>query len=49
MGQDKDTRLHVTRRTVLEAGTAAAALSFIGHPQLALGAGLPDAETPPAP
>jgi xanthine dehydrogenase YagT iron-sulfur-binding subunit len=48
MKQNTDTRLHVTRRTVLEAGTAAAALSFIGHPQLALGAGVPDAEPPPA-
>jgi xanthine dehydrogenase YagT iron-sulfur-binding subunit len=47
MNQNTDTRRHVTRRTVLEAGTAAVALSFIGHPQLALGAGLPDAETPP--
>ena len=41
--------LHVTRRMVLEAGTAAAALSIIGHPQLALGAGLPEAETMPVP
>ncbi|MDB5411152.1 MAG: coxS [Rhodospirillales bacterium] len=49
MNPNKDTGLDVTRRTVLEAGTAAAALCFIGHPQLALGAGLPDAETPPAP
>ena len=47
--QDRDTRSHVTRRTVLEAGTAAAALSFIGHPQPALAAGLPGAEPPPAP
>ena len=45
MNQDTNTHLHVTRRTVLEAGTAAAALSFIGHPHLALGAGLPDADT----
>jgi xanthine dehydrogenase YagT iron-sulfur-binding subunit len=44
-----DTRLRISRRTVLEAGTAAAALSFIGYPQLALGAGLPEAETPPGP
>jgi xanthine dehydrogenase YagT iron-sulfur-binding subunit len=44
-----DTSLQVTRRAVLEAGTATAALSFIGHPQLALGAGLPDGETPPGP
>ena len=47
MNHNKDTRLHVTRRRVLEAGTAAVALSVFGHPQLALGAGLPDAETPP--
>jgi len=46
--QDTDTRFHVTRRTLLEAGTAAAALSFIGHPQSALAAGLPDAEPPPS-
>jgi xanthine dehydrogenase YagT iron-sulfur-binding subunit len=45
MPQDKDTHLYVTRRTVLEAGTAAAAVSFIGQPQLALAAGLPDADT----
>jgi xanthine dehydrogenase YagT iron-sulfur-binding subunit len=32
---------------VLEVGTAAAAASFIGHPQHALGTELPDAETPP--
>jgi xanthine dehydrogenase YagT iron-sulfur-binding subunit len=30
---------------MLEAGTAAAALSVIGHPQLAMGAVLPDAKT----
>jgi xanthine dehydrogenase YagT iron-sulfur-binding subunit len=46
--QDGDSRLYVTRRTVLEAGTAAAALSFIGHPQPSLAAGLPGAEPPPA-
>jgi xanthine dehydrogenase YagT iron-sulfur-binding subunit len=44
----KDTSFYVTRRTVLEAGTAAAALSFVGHSQPALGAGLPAAEPPPA-
>jgi xanthine dehydrogenase YagT iron-sulfur-binding subunit len=43
-----DTSLCVTRRTVLEAGTAAAALSFVGHPQPALSAGLPATEPPPA-
>jgi xanthine dehydrogenase YagT iron-sulfur-binding subunit len=47
MNENADTRLHLTRRTVLEAGTAATALSLISHPQFALGAGLPDAETPP--
>jgi xanthine dehydrogenase YagT iron-sulfur-binding subunit len=46
MSQDTDRHLHVTRRTILEAGTAAAALSFIGDPQLARSAGLPDAATP---
>jgi xanthine dehydrogenase YagT iron-sulfur-binding subunit len=49
MSQDTDTRLLVTRRTVLEGGAAAAALSFIGHSQSALAAGLPDAEMPPQP
>jgi xanthine dehydrogenase YagT iron-sulfur-binding subunit len=44
--QDGRTRFHVTRRTLLEAGTAAAALSFIGHPQSALAAGSADAEPP---
>jgi xanthine dehydrogenase YagT iron-sulfur-binding subunit len=45
--QGKRTRSHVTRRTVLEAGTAAAALSFIGDPQSALSAGRPDGEPSP--
>src|SRR5271167_2991152 len=45
----KDASFYVTRRTVLEAGTAAAALSFAGHSQPALGAGLTAAEPPPAP
>jgi xanthine dehydrogenase YagT iron-sulfur-binding subunit len=49
MNQDTDTRLHITRRTVLEAGTAAAALSFIGPQQRALAAGLTDAEISPDP
>jgi xanthine dehydrogenase YagT iron-sulfur-binding subunit len=49
MNQTTDTRFLVTRRAMLEAGTAAAALSLIGHPQFALGAGSPDAETSPAP
>ena len=39
----------MTRRTVLEVGTAAAAASFIGRPQLALGAESPDAAAPPGP
>jgi xanthine dehydrogenase YagT iron-sulfur-binding subunit len=49
MDREKDTGLYITRRTVLEAGTAVAAFSFIGHPQLALGADSPDAETAPGP
>jgi xanthine dehydrogenase YagT iron-sulfur-binding subunit len=47
--QDGGTRFHVTRRTLLEAGTAAAALSFLGHPQSALAVGSADAEPPPSP
>ena len=42
MSQDADEHRHVTRRTVLEAGTAAAAISLIGDPQLARGAGMPE-------
>jgi len=45
--RDLRTRFPVTRRTVLEAGTAAAALSFIGDPQSALSAGRPDGEPSP--
>jgi xanthine dehydrogenase YagT iron-sulfur-binding subunit len=43
-----DTSSHVTRRTVLETGTAAAALSLVGDWQPARGAGLPADEVPPA-
>ena len=49
MGRNSDTHLHVTRRTVLETGATAAAISFIGHPEFALAAGLPDAELSPGP
>ena len=49
MRQNSDTRLRLSRRTMLEAGTAVAALSFVGQPQLARSAGLTDAETPPGP
>jgi xanthine dehydrogenase YagT iron-sulfur-binding subunit len=45
----KNASFYMTRRTVLEAGTAAAALSFVGHSQPALGAGSPAAEPPPVP
>jgi xanthine dehydrogenase YagT iron-sulfur-binding subunit len=45
----KDTSVYMTRRTVLEAGTVATALSFVGHSQPALGAGAPAAESPAAP
>jgi xanthine dehydrogenase YagT iron-sulfur-binding subunit len=43
-----DTSFYMTRRTVLEAGTVATALSFVGHSQSALGAASPSAEPPPA-
>jgi xanthine dehydrogenase YagT iron-sulfur-binding subunit len=42
----KDTRFSVTRRTVLEAGSVATELSFVGHSQPALGVGSPAAEPP---
>jgi xanthine dehydrogenase YagT iron-sulfur-binding subunit len=45
----KDISFCVTRRTVLEAGTVATALSFVGHSQPALGAGSPAAEPSAAP
>jgi xanthine dehydrogenase YagT iron-sulfur-binding subunit len=47
VSQDKDGHLHVTRRRVLEAGSAAAALSFVGDPQLARGASPPEGATAP--
>jgi xanthine dehydrogenase YagT iron-sulfur-binding subunit len=47
--RNKDARFRVTRRAVLEAGTAAAALSFVGHSPSALAAGASDAEPPPVP
>jgi xanthine dehydrogenase YagT iron-sulfur-binding subunit len=47
MKQGKHTPL--TRRAVLETGTAIAAFSFIARPEAALGAGPADVETPPVP
>jgi xanthine dehydrogenase YagT iron-sulfur-binding subunit len=47
MDEKKDRRLGVTRRLILEAGTAAVALSFVGDTQLARAASAPDAELPP--
>ncbi len=43
MKQDTDRHVRVTRRMVLEVGTAAAAVSFIGGPQAARGADARDA------
>jgi xanthine dehydrogenase YagT iron-sulfur-binding subunit len=43
MDENKDRHFGVTRRLMLEAGTAAAALSFVGDTQLARAAGPPDA------
>jgi xanthine dehydrogenase YagT iron-sulfur-binding subunit len=42
MAPNKDRRFQVTRRSVLEAGTAAAVLSVVGEPKLTLAAGPPD-------
>ena len=44
MTKNTDRHLHVTRRAVLEGAAAAAAASFIGHSQIAVGAGAPDVE-----
>jgi len=49
MARSSDTPFQVTRRTVLETGATTAAVSFIGHSQLALAAGLAGDETPPEP
>jgi xanthine dehydrogenase YagT iron-sulfur-binding subunit len=49
MNETSDTRFAITRRAVLETGTAAVALLSTGFPQGALGAGLPDADTAPVP
>ena len=49
MTQDDRKGFRVTRRLMLEAGTAAAAISFVGESQLARGAGLTKAEAPPEP
>jgi hypothetical protein len=45
----KDTSFYMMRRTVLEGGTVATALSFVGRSQSALGAGSPAAEPSAAP
>jgi xanthine dehydrogenase YagT iron-sulfur-binding subunit len=47
MDEKKDKRFGVTRRLILEAGTAAVALSFVGDTQLARPAGATDAGLPP--
>jgi hypothetical protein len=49
MNENSDTRFQITRRAVLETGTAAVALLSTGFSQVALGAGLPDAEMALAP
>jgi xanthine dehydrogenase YagT iron-sulfur-binding subunit len=45
MTRDEDKRLRVTRRTMLEAGTAAAALTFLGDIHSGAAAQSPDSET----
>src|ERR1700761_7570540 len=47
MNEDKDKRSRLTRRTLLEAGSAAAAYSLVSEPQLARSAGVADATAPP--
>jgi xanthine dehydrogenase YagT iron-sulfur-binding subunit len=47
MTENDDKRFHVTRRVMLEAGTAAAALSLVGESQIARGATPADAGVPP--
>jgi xanthine dehydrogenase YagT iron-sulfur-binding subunit len=49
MDDGENTLSEVTRRGVLESGTAAATLLFTGLPQAALAAGASDAEPSPAP
>jgi xanthine dehydrogenase YagT iron-sulfur-binding subunit len=49
MAANLNTHFKVTRRTVLETGSTAAAVSFIDHSQLALAAGLASGETAPEP
>jgi hypothetical protein len=49
MTQYIDKGFRITRRLMLEAGTAAAAVSFVGESQLARGAGLAKAEAPQEP
>src|SRR5246127_3784603 len=46
MSRKTETGPRMTRRTVLEAGTAAAALSFVGDSHAALAAGKPDEGSP---
>ena len=47
MDKNKDRHFGVTRRMILEAGTAAVALSFVGDTQFARAVGSPDAGSPP--
>jgi xanthine dehydrogenase YagT iron-sulfur-binding subunit len=49
MDESENTHHEMTRRVVLEAGTAAAALLLTGLPQVAMAADLPDAEAPSSP
>jgi xanthine dehydrogenase YagT iron-sulfur-binding subunit len=46
MSQGTDRHFHVTRRTVLEVGTVAAAAALVGEPRLALGPEFSGADTP---
>jgi xanthine dehydrogenase YagT iron-sulfur-binding subunit len=49
MSENSDKGFQITRRAVLEGGSAAVAITSTGFPQIALGAGVPDAEAPLSP
>jgi xanthine dehydrogenase YagT iron-sulfur-binding subunit len=49
MDENEDAQVRLSRRAVLETGTATAALLFVGLPQGAFASDSPDVEKPPAP
>jgi xanthine dehydrogenase YagT iron-sulfur-binding subunit len=49
MEENEDAQVQLSRRAVLETGTATAALLFVGFPQGVFASDSPDVEMPPAP